>query len=542
MKCNRIVLILAVALFPALVGAQNTARLALVIGNSEYDGDAALKNPANDAADMAAALREIGWNVQLAQDADRRSFSRAVAAFRDALAASANATALFYYAGHAMQADGQNYLLPVKTTFETIDDVKLDAINLTLVTDAIQQGGAQVSLLILDSCRNNPFARKMTRALGGTRGLNVVQTAGGAKGSAIVFSTSPGDVAQDGEGRNGVFTAALLKHMRDESTIETVIKAVNAEVRQATGDAQKPWINASLSSDVYFVSDSIRNAKAAAAAKASEEARQAELARVAESARQSAAAAQAGPAGKVRIESFARGKVYAGDEFLGDIEPDFPLIVDKLKTGEQSFRLVSPGSPDETKTATVTDKAYVTVVFGRKPAISPSGTTADQSVLNRMKELLNGGLESFYIDIKDMSPSLTMEQRKLLFLANRKDGFLAFALNLLPVSVGSMIQGDWSGAIWSSAIKVTGFAAVAVVFGFNLNVSDVPGIIAMAGLVSFGVGEVMGLIVPWIYADDYNKKLMDALHISIANGVSPAVAIVQRDGGIGIQMGLRIAM
>jgi hypothetical protein len=95
MKCIRIVVFLAMVLFSAYVWAENGARFALVIGNSEYDGDAALKNPANDAAGMAAALRDIGWNVQVVQNADRRAFSRAVAAFRDTLASSPDATALF---------------------------------------------------------------------------------------------------------------------------------------------------------------------------------------------------------------------------------------------------------------------------------------------------------------------------------------------------------------------------------------------------------------------------------------------------------------
>jgi len=525
MKCNRLVLILAIALLPALAGAENDARFALVIGNADYEGDAVLKNPANDASDMAAALREIGWNVQLVQNADRRTFARAVTAFRDTLASSASTTALFYYAGHAMQADGQNYLLPVKTAFETIDDIKIDAMNLTLVTEAIQQGGAQVSLLILDSCRNNPFAKKMTRSLGGTRGLTVVQTAGGAKGSAIVFSTSPGDVAQDGEGRNGVFTAALLKHIGEDVPIETVIKSVNAEVRQATEDAQKPWINASLSSDVYFVSEAIRNAKAAAASKASEEARQAELARVAESARQSAAAAQAGPAGKVRIESFAKGKVYVGEEFLGDIEPDFPLIADKLKTGDQSFRLVSPGSPDETKTATVTDKAYVTVVFGRKPAAAAAGTQAGLSGASGDSELFQKaflklmnmdtgslrGMDPFSQDIHSLSPG---EKSRLFDLLRKQDALGSAALNLVPcIGLGSFMQGN-VGYGWyqvGSTIGAIGaFIGAMLYSGYNPN----PGpemIIPLAFFANFFVSYAGGLIAPWIYEADYNQALRKML-------------------------------
>jgi uncharacterized caspase-like protein len=131
--------------------ADETPRVALVIGNAAYDGDAALKNPVNDATDIAVALRRIGWNVTLVTDADHRGFNRAVANFRDALAAHEGADALFFYAGHGMQADGANYLIPVRTEFDTLDDIKTDAVSVQAVTDAIQQAKAGISLVILDA-------------------------------------------------------------------------------------------------------------------------------------------------------------------------------------------------------------------------------------------------------------------------------------------------------------------------------------------------------------------------------------------------------
>jgi uncharacterized caspase-like protein len=370
-------------------------RYALVVGNAAYEAPATLKNPVNDATDMAAALKLAGWSVSLVTDADRRAFLRAIAALRDNLAGHEGAQALFYYAGHGMQVDGSNYLIPVKTPFDTVDDVRSDAISVQNVTDAITAAKASVSLLILDACRDNPFAKKMSRSLGGTRGLTVVNGAGGASGSAILFSTSPGDVAQDGTGRNGVFTAALLNYIGSDLTIEDLFKKVTGEVRKVSGGGQNPWINVSLSSDFYFISDAIRASRAAEAQRQTEAADRVarEAARAAEAetqrvrveaaaAKQAAAAAleaqraaeakvqaeASRPRGKVRIESFDSGQVYLQGEWLGDVGPDSPLVADSLPPGRQEFRFVAPGQREVVKAATLSEKAYTTVTFGTAPA------------------------------------------------------------------------------------------------------------------------------------------------------------------------------
>jgi uncharacterized caspase-like protein len=368
-------------------------RYALVIGNAAYSQDAALKNPVNDATDVAASLKAVGWNVALVTNADHRAFIHAVADFRDALAAHEGADALFFYAGHGMQVDGINYLIPVKTEFDTLDDIKSDAMSIQFVTDAIAQGKANISLLILDACRDNPFAKKVSRSLGGARGLTVVQTGGGVAGSAIMFSTSPGDVALDGDGRNGIFTGALLNYIASDLKIEDLFKKVTSDVRKQSAGTQNPWINASLSSDFFFISDAMRSAKAEETAKAAESVKQAEIAKAtaaaseqakkaqieAEAAKKAAAAALAAkaetdakmaaeqnrPKGKVRIESSASGQVFVNNQLLGDVSPDYPLMADNLPTGKQDFRFAVKGQPDETKTASLTDKAYVTVTFGK---------------------------------------------------------------------------------------------------------------------------------------------------------------------------------
>lgn len=426
--------VLALGWAPLLVA--EPARMALVVGNAAYDGPAALKNPVNDATDVASALTQAGWKVTLVTDADRRTFTRAVAAWGDQLAASKDASALFYYAGHGMQVDGANYLLPVKTPFETLSDIKLDAVNLADVSSAIDSAGAQVGLVVLDACRDNPFAKSGTRSLGSAnRGLTVVQSGGGTKGSAIMFSTSPGDVAQDGTGRNGVFTAAFLKQIGSELKIEDMFKKVTAEVRSVTGDKQKPWINASLGSDFYLLSEEIRQARnaetarlAAEEAKKAAAARQADLDRLtaevrtaeaakadaykaqlekarleAEAAKAAQAAADAKAAalaaqaekaladakaatlaaqqalaeqnrnkGKVRIETAFPGKVFWGKDFLGEVGPGAPLVSDNLAPGTVVARFEGKDGKTEEKIVTITDKAYTTVTFGPVPVSQAS--------------------------------------------------------------------------------------------------------------------------------------------------------------------------
>ena len=271
-----------------LSGQEN--RLALVIGNGAYTGSAALKNPVNDANSVAASLGRLGWQVTLLTNADRRQMTRTISAFRDAAAAKDAASLLFYYAGHGMQIDGINYLIPVHADFETIDDVKNDAVSLGLVTQAIDEAKASVSLLVLDACRDNPFARTGSRSLGGSRGLSVLQSGGGTQGSAIMFSTAPGDVAQDGTGSNGVFTAAFLKNMESNLRLEDMFRAVTAEVRKVTSDSQKPWINASLSTDFYMMSEALRNVKVAAEKAAEDQKRAEELAKATAEVRRTEAA------------------------------------------------------------------------------------------------------------------------------------------------------------------------------------------------------------------------------------------------------------
>jgi hypothetical protein len=247
--------------------AAEDERFALVIGNAAYDGEARLANSSNDANDMAEALSLVGWQVTKVIDGDRKTMNRAIASFRDTLSGSRNPTALLFYAGHGIQIGGTNYLIPIKENFETPDDVVSDAVSLQTILNAFDDAKVSTNIVILDACRDNPFVKKNTRSLGGTRGLSVVSKSPNVEGSAVLFSTAPGDTAADGTGRNGLFTQALLKFITSpDLTLQQVATKVTGEVKKLSGGKQTPYSSLSLSDDFWIVPASMRTAAPATAA------------------------------------------------------------------------------------------------------------------------------------------------------------------------------------------------------------------------------------------------------------------------------------
>ncbi len=229
-----------------MAGQAVAKRVALVIGNARYGNAPELKNPANDAREMAAALERLGFHVIKGIDLDRAGFESAARAFaRDAEGAEA---AAFFYAGHGLQVDGVNYLVPIDAKIEREADVRFNTLNLDdVLRDMGRARGA--SLVFLDACRNNPLARPLARgmgteAAGAGRGLAAVRTASGA---FVAFATQPDNVAMDGEGANSPFTGALLRHIETPGLfIETMMVRVSRDVFDATDGAQAPWRHSSL--------------------------------------------------------------------------------------------------------------------------------------------------------------------------------------------------------------------------------------------------------------------------------------------------------
>ena len=242
--CSLVVLAgLAFGALPSASAAER--RVALVIGNAKYK-EAPLTNPVNDARDMAAALQRTGFEVIMAIDATQKEMNRAIAIFGDRL--TADSVALFYYTGHGMQVRGKNYLIPIDAEIKSESSVRVESVDVDGVLD--QLSTSDLNVVILDACRNNPFERRANRSVGAA-GLAQMEA---PKGSLIAYATAPGRTAADGDGRNGVYTQALLKYVEEPGlTIEQVFKNVRREVAKATRDGQIPWESSSMTADFYFI-------------------------------------------------------------------------------------------------------------------------------------------------------------------------------------------------------------------------------------------------------------------------------------------------
>ncbi len=209
-------LLIAAAISFALMALPATAapdRVALVIGNGAYINASKLANPPNDAADVAAALRKLGFDVVEGRDLDKRAMEAKVIEFSRKLDRAG--LALFFYAGHGMQVGGKNYLVPIDAKLERGGDLGFETLDVSQVL-AQMEADKRVNLIFLDACRDNPLARSLSRNLG-TRSATVGQglaSIQSAVGTMIAYATQPDNVALDGDGgRNSPFTTALLKHI-----------------------------------------------------------------------------------------------------------------------------------------------------------------------------------------------------------------------------------------------------------------------------------------------------------------------------------------
>ena len=226
-------------------------RFALVIGNSDYAGGLPrLTNPGNDADLMATALKKTGFQVQTVKNADQMTMKKAIAAFGDRVrSAGASATAMFYYAGHGVQSDGVNFLIPVNAAITAKADLDLYGVSAASVLSQLEGARAMTNIIVLDACRNTPFPSG-SRGGFGTGGLAELRA---RNGTFIAYSTAPGEVAADGAGRNSPFTLALAQNIQKPGDpVEIVFRNVRRDVRTATNDAQTPWDSSSLTTDFAF--------------------------------------------------------------------------------------------------------------------------------------------------------------------------------------------------------------------------------------------------------------------------------------------------
>lgn len=237
---------LALAMLWVAAPAWAEPRTALVIGNGAYR-EAPLKNPANDARDIAAKLRELGFQVIERLDVDRPVMRQALREFEQRLREQ-RGVGLFYYAGHGVQLKGQNYLIPVGVDIRQEFEVPDEAVDAEAVLRAMESAGNELNIVILDACRNNPFTRGF-----GPSGRGLARMDGPA-GTFIAYATAPGAISQDGQaGRNSPYTRSLLAAMSVPGlSLEQVFKQVLVTVERETGGAQIPWVASSLRGEFYF--------------------------------------------------------------------------------------------------------------------------------------------------------------------------------------------------------------------------------------------------------------------------------------------------
>ncbi|HSM42409.1 MAG TPA: caspase family protein [Afifellaceae bacterium] len=223
-------------------------RVALVIGNSAYTNTTELPNPQKDARLIAKSLTDVGFDVNLVIDATQSEMKRAMLEFGRALRKDAT-TGLFYYAGHGVQVRGRNYLIPVNASISAEDEIDLEGIDVNDFLRVMNDSRSRVNIVVLDACRNNPFARAFRSA--GNGGLAPVQA---PRGTFIAYATAPGHVALDGEGReNSPYTEALSRAIAQPGlSLESVFKRTRAEVLKATSEQQVPWETSSITGDFYF--------------------------------------------------------------------------------------------------------------------------------------------------------------------------------------------------------------------------------------------------------------------------------------------------
>jgi hypothetical protein len=221
-------------------------KIALIIGNGAYKTNS-LKNPPNDAADISDSLKKLGFTVNKLINANKRQMQEAIRDFGRELMKDWNTMGIFYYAGHGCNVKGINYLIPVGADIKHEDEVEYQAVDVGFVLSKMESAGNRVNILILDACRDNPFSSSRSA----NRGLTVVEA---PKGSLIVYATAPGSVAADGKGRNGVFTGALLKNLKDNPAmdIELFMRSVRKDVMASTGNEQVPWTSSSLTEGIAF--------------------------------------------------------------------------------------------------------------------------------------------------------------------------------------------------------------------------------------------------------------------------------------------------
>ena len=231
--------------FGVIAQAPTDVRIALIIGNAAYVNVPALANSTNDAASMANIMRKLGFKVILVTNADKSTMERAIDQMKDQLKGQ-QAVAMLYYAGHGIQLDWHNYMVPIDVKLSSSSDVRKQTIDIERVINSFKISSTRMNIIVLDACRDNPFTDKASG-----KGLAQLDA---PPGTYLAFATAPGNVAEDGDesSGNGLFTQYLIKELQKPARIEDVFKRVRLQVRKKSQGRQIPWDSSSLEDDFAF--------------------------------------------------------------------------------------------------------------------------------------------------------------------------------------------------------------------------------------------------------------------------------------------------
>jgi hypothetical protein len=226
-------------------------RTALVIGISDYPS-APLRNPLNDARAMTQVLQDVGFEVISHTNSDQKEMKKAIKRFGDKLSEKGG-VGLFYFAGHGMQMNGKNYLIPRDAHIRKEQDVELESVDLDRLMGEMEYADNRLNIVILDACRNDPFSRRFRKYRSWGQQSRGLAPPNAPSGTFIAFATAPGSVAADGEGSNGLYTQELINAIKiPGQTIEKVFKIVRRNVREKSHGQQKTWDNSSIEGEFYF--------------------------------------------------------------------------------------------------------------------------------------------------------------------------------------------------------------------------------------------------------------------------------------------------
>jgi tetratricopeptide (TPR) repeat protein len=243
---KRFVLV-CILFFFALIGLYAQQKYALVIGNAAYTAATPLRNPVNDANDMEATLKSLGWTVEKVLNGSLASMEDSVIRLRNRLSVSHDSYGFFFYAGHGVQSNGENYLIPVDANIPSENYLRQRAVSMQTMLAELNDAGNALNVVVLDACRDNPFSW----ARSGNRGLTLVSNQ--PADSIIVYATSAGSTAADGEGRNGLFTAHFLNNLKSPGVeVSEVFRRTMGDVARASGNKQRPAVYSQFPGIAYL--------------------------------------------------------------------------------------------------------------------------------------------------------------------------------------------------------------------------------------------------------------------------------------------------